>query len=281
MTVQGGDVLERALRFGDEGDWDGMAIVLRESLDDDPDNPYLLCWLGVAERELGIEGMAYEHFKQALDAEPDDPHILATAGNALAAFDDPAAEPALRAAALMAPDLPLARWMYGAYLAREGMTKDARRELTAARELDLEDSIIALERGVACALAGDLEGAILEFEASVALDPGDGWAHVLLGLAMVDTDDVERGAGTLEWAAQSRADDVEAQLLAALAMAAAGEPDRALTLVEGARFRAGTTDLQLLVTVQEHVDEGPEAARDLLRSSMGPAALRERLMTRP
>ena len=274
-------MLEQALRLGDEGDWDGMAILLRESLDDDPANPYLLCWLGVAERELGLEGIAYEHFKQALASEPDDPNLLATAGNALAAFDDPAAEPALRAAALTAPDLPVARWMYGAYLAREGMTKDALRELTAARELDPDDATIALELGVARALSGDLEGAMMEFESSVDLDPGDGWAQVLLGLTMIDTGDLERGAGMLEWAAQRCPEDVEAQLLTALAMAASGDADRALTLIEGARFRAGSTDLQLLVTVQEHVDEGPDAARDLLQSSMAPAALRERLMARP
>ena len=71
--------------------------------------------------ELGLDGMAYERFKRALALDPADPYVLATAGNGIAAFDDPDAERALRAAAVTAPQLPLARMMYGAYLSREGL----------------------------------------------------------------------------------------------------------------------------------------------------------------
>ena len=112
------EILQRALHLGEEEDWEGMAGALRSALESFPGDPYILCWLGVAEEELGLEGVAYERFKQALSAGPEDPHLLATAGSALARFDDPEAESALRAAAVMAPDLPLARWMYGAYLSR-------------------------------------------------------------------------------------------------------------------------------------------------------------------
>ncbi|MDX1568745.1 MAG: hypothetical protein R3223_13140, partial [Longimicrobiales bacterium] len=116
-------VLQDALRLGEDEAWEEMADHLEAALEEDPENPYFLCWLGVAEREMGLDMMAYDHFKECLAQQPEDPHVLATAGNAVAAFDDPDAEAALRAAAMMAPDLPLARWMYGAYLAREGMTE--------------------------------------------------------------------------------------------------------------------------------------------------------------
>jgi hypothetical protein len=56
----------------------------------------------------------------------------------LAAFDDPDAEPALRAAALSGPNVAIARLQYGAYLAREGMFEAAFENLQAARELDPE-----------------------------------------------------------------------------------------------------------------------------------------------
>jgi tetratricopeptide (TPR) repeat protein len=147
-------LLQRAMAHAEDGEWEEMAGLLRDALEDHAGDPYVLSWLGMAERELGMEGIAYERFKQALAAEPRDPVLLATAGSALAAFDDPAAEAALRTAAMIAPELPQARWRYGAYLAREGMVEEGRRELEAAVELDPDDSVIHLELGVAHALGG-------------------------------------------------------------------------------------------------------------------------------
>ena len=139
---------------GDEGDFQGMAERLREGLADHPGDPSVLCWLGVAERELGLAGIAYERFRACLAARPSDPNLLATAGNAIAAFDDPEAEGALRTAALLAPDLPLARWLYGAYLIREGMFDDGLFELRAARELDPDDATVRYELGVGAGPVG-------------------------------------------------------------------------------------------------------------------------------
>ena len=147
MTVT--ELLERTHSLADEGDWAGAADLLREHLQDVEDVPAVHCWLGVAERELGMEGVAYERFKRALALDPEDPYILATAGNGIASFDDPDAERVLRAAAVTAPELPLARMMYGAYLSREGFAEQAVQELEAARELDSEDTEIAYELGVA------------------------------------------------------------------------------------------------------------------------------------
>jgi tetratricopeptide (TPR) repeat protein len=88
-------VIEEALSLGDQGRWQEMAELLTRALDDAPDDPYVLCWLGMAERELDNEGRAYELFKQGLASDPIDPHLLAMAGAGLAAVDDPDAEPAL------------------------------------------------------------------------------------------------------------------------------------------------------------------------------------------
>jgi hypothetical protein len=76
-------------------------------------------------------GLAYECFKKALQLQPDDPYVLATAGNGVALFDDPDAMEALKSAALLAPDLPLTRMLYGAYLAREGFHDWAVEQLEA------------------------------------------------------------------------------------------------------------------------------------------------------
>jgi hypothetical protein len=52
-------LLDRALALADEGDWEGMAALLREHLAEHEGEPAVHCWLGVAERELGMEGVAY------------------------------------------------------------------------------------------------------------------------------------------------------------------------------------------------------------------------------
>jgi hypothetical protein len=45
--------LAQALQLGEEGNWAEMAQLLGVALRDSPDDPMVLCWLGVAERELG------------------------------------------------------------------------------------------------------------------------------------------------------------------------------------------------------------------------------------
>src|SRR5690606_32248275 len=105
--------------------WPEMSELLGEALEEAPDDPYLLGWKAVAEQELGNEGSAYDYFRRCLAQNPLDPRLLALAGSALAAFDDPDAESAVRAAALTGPDVPMARLQYGAYLAREGHFDEA------------------------------------------------------------------------------------------------------------------------------------------------------------
>jgi Flp pilus assembly protein TadD len=277
-----GEVLEEALLRADDGDWPGVAELLRDAITSDPDpTAELLCWLGVAERELGLTGIAYERFKQALALDPQEPFVLATAGNAIAQFDDPEAEPALRAAALLGPDVPLARWMYGAYLTREGMLDEARRELDAALELDPDDPLIRYESAVWYLVSDAPSEGISDLFRSLDLDPEDGWARVVLGLALLSADRVEEAVVELDAGARLREDDVEAQLLAALALTVEGDADRAWEMLERARLRAEGTDTLTVNEVEDRMNDTPEAARRLLDSTLAPSALRERLATRP
>jgi Flp pilus assembly protein TadD len=275
-------LLERALGHAESGEWDDVAQLLRDGLEEHGDDPHVLSWLGLAERELGLEGVAYERFKAALALEPRDPLLLATAGTALARFDDPEAETVLRTAALTAPDLSRTRWMYGAYLSREGFLREARAELEAALELDPEDPVILLELGVALALDGELAAAEAAFVRSAELDAGDGWALVLLGLARIEAGDADEALQPLEEGARLRPDDLEAQLLASLALASGGWDARALEMLERARLHAGPeADQALVLEVEERIEEGGEGAIGFLRGSLGPTSFRERLMQRP
>lgn len=281
MIVELEDLLQQALDRGQDGDWEGMAEELREALEELPADPTLLCWLGVAERELGLPASAYDRFKEALAGEPEDPWVLATVGTGLAQSDDPDAEAALRSAALMAPELPLARWMYGAYLSREGLYDDALKELEAASGLAPDDPVVAYELGVALALKGEMEKALEALMRSVDLDVGEGWGQVVLGLVEAELGSFEEAARDLSEGARMRPEDVEAQLLASLAAKTAGWEDLAYEMLERGRQGAREGDLALLDAVERRVYEGEADSGALLHQEVLPGALRERLMTRP
>lgn len=274
-------ILQRALGLAESGEWDEAAEFLRDSLEAHPDDPHVLCSLGMAERELGMEGIAYERFRRALEQEPEDPVLLATAGNALASFDDPEAEAALRTAAMIAPELPQTRWMYGAYLVREGLVEKGMEELEAAARLDPDDPVIHLERGVGRVLSEEMEAATHAFGRSAELAPGDGWALVLLGLSWLELDELEEASRALEEGARLRPVDLEAQLLAALVLGGQGREAEALEMLERARLQAEGVDRTFVLEVEERLEDGPARALDLLRNSLGPSSLRERIMQRP
>lgn len=274
-------ILASAVRTSDDGDWEAMIGLLTDGLEAHPDDPYLLCWLGLAEIEIGEDGAAYDRFKRVLASGPQDPVLLATAGNAVAAYDDPDAEGALRSAVLLAPDLPQARWMYGAYLSREGMTKEAMEQLDAAVELDPDDPLIQSERGVAQALGGDLAGASFSFARAAEIDPEDGWALILLGLSRIESGEIEESLSAVEEGARLRPEDFDAQLIAALALYGCGWEDRGWEMLERARLHADRQDAESVEEVESRLHEGPEEALQWLTEVLAPSSFRERLLQRP
>ena len=273
------DALEQALALGEDERWDEMAETLEAALREDPDDAYLLGWLGVAERERGNDGAAYEYFKRCIAQDPHDPQLLALAGSGLAAFDDPDAETALRAAALTGPDMSTTRLQYGAYLSRAGLFDEAMSQLRAAIELDAEDPVAHGELATAFALKGDVAAAIEQMEHALELAPADTWNRTLLGLLHAEADDLERAAEHLLGAARERVDDPEVQVAAALAAVAAGWDDAG----HEALARAGLgvedpMDRELIDEADERIGVGADAAREMLREDLGPLMLRERLM---
>lgn len=270
-------LLADALGMGERGDWEGMARHLRSALDENPEDPYILGWLGVAEQELGNDGAAYDYFRACLAEDPIDPHLLALAGAGLAAFDDPDAEAALRAAALTGPDVTVARLQYGAFLARSGLFEEALEHLRAARELSPDDPMVRGELGGALALKGDLEAAADELEGALDLAPDDEWTRVLLGLVHVEAGRLEDAAQELVRATEQGAEDAEANALAALAAAAVGWEDAAYAALARAEQAATGADVRLAQEAEERVTAGPDAARRFLLEALAPSALRERL----
>lgn len=269
-----------AQQLGVEGRWEEARAMLLEALEERGEDPLLLCWAGIASQHLGEDGQAYELFRAALARNPEDPFILAAAGTGVAAFDDPDAEPALRAAAITHPQFPFARAAYGAYLAREGLFAEAIQELEAAYRLAPEDADVALDLGVARLSAGDLPGGIQSLEEVLGLRGDDSWARAVLGLAQAAAGSGEEAAEVLHQASMERPEDVEVQLAAALSAAAQGWDDEAQRALAAAEAVAEALDVDLIEEVQDAVDEGADAAEELLRDSVAPSVLRERLSQR-
>jgi tetratricopeptide (TPR) repeat protein len=274
-------LLERVLSLGDEGDWASAAELLVEHLDEFGEEPAVHCWLGAAERELGLEGVAYERFKRALALEPTDPYVLATAGNGVASFDDPDAEQALRTAAIMAPEVALTRLLYGAYLSREGLFEEAREELEAALSLDESDPQIRYELGVLYGLQERWDAAADALADAVRLDPDEAWTRVIFGLVLIEAQRSDEAAGELVEGARLDPEDVDAQLAAALAAAAIGRDGLAYEMLERARLQSAEDDQARMAAVEDRLEAGHEAAESLLVDDFGPSTLRARLSERP
>lgn len=270
-------LLQQALALGDDGRWEEMASLLTDALEADPDDPYLLCWAAVAERELGNESRAYVLFKECIAQQPSDPNLLALAGSGLAASDDPEAESALRTAALTAPESATVRVQYGAYLARSGLFEEALEHLTAGVGLAPDDPVAHGELGVARALKGDHEGAIEAFETALELAPDDSWTRILMGLCHCELGEIEDAGQTLLHAARERPEDAEAQVLAALAAAAAGWEAPAEEALARAGYAAEGSDRNLIVEAEEAMVLGAGPSRDLLLEDVAPSALHDRL----
>jgi tetratricopeptide (TPR) repeat protein len=271
------EVLQEAFALGDEERWQEMAELLARAVKDEPEEPFLLGWLGVAERELGNDGAAYEYFKRCIAAEPLDPQLLALAGAGLAAFDDPEAEATLRAAALTGPDLAITRLQYGAYLAREGMFVEALEHLRAAADLEPDDPVVWGELGIAHALKGDYESAAESMEHTISLAEDDSWTRMLLGLIYAELGRVEEAAEALTRAAGERPHDGEAQLVAALAACAAGWDDASQDALARSEFAEEGADSEAVTEVEERVALGAVASAAFLKDTLGPSILHDRL----
>jgi tetratricopeptide (TPR) repeat protein len=273
-------LVAEAQELGADGRWEEARTMLLEAIEERGEDPLLLCWSGIASQRLGEDGAAYELFRRTLAQNPDDPFVLAAAGSGVAGFDDPDAEPALRAAAVTAPDFAFARASYGAYLAREGLFAQAIEELEAAFRLAPDDADVGLDLAVARLQAGERDRGIASLEEVLGLRGDDSWTRALLGLAQAEAGQGEEAAEVLHQASMERPEDVEIQLVAALAAAAQGwleEAERALASAEAA---AESLDSDLIEEVQHAIDNGDEAAEALLRDELAPSVMRERLAQR-
>ena len=268
-------LLREAAELGDEGAWDDAYRLLSGALDTAPDDAALLCSLGVAARHLGADGAAYEYFRRCVAQEPDDPVILVAAGSGLAMLDDPDAERVLRLAAVSAPRSAPARIAYGAYLAREGMTAAGLAELQAAVALGDEHGVEAhRELGLALLIAGETEDGLRMLQ-----DAGeDGWTDPIRALAMLDAGHMHDAAELLYALAEAEPEDVELQILAALACAAEGWEEAAWNALARGELVATEEDRLLLAEAEERIETSPEAAQELLLEDLAPSVLRRRLL---
>lgn len=271
-------VLREAAAFADESDWPRAYRLLRDEEATYPESATLLCMLGVAARELGSDGEASDHLRRALALQPTDPLLLVSIGVGLAAVDDPAAEGALRLAALTAPELAVARHQYGAYLAREGMLAHALTELQAAAEMDAANAEIHADLAGALFLDHQAPEALAAWEIALAAAEDDAPLRGLYGLALLESGNMEEAAEQLHRASEEFAADGELQLVTALAAAAVGWDGAAWDALARAELVADALDPGLIAEVEEAVGAGPDDAAALLTEHLAPSLLRQRLL---
>jgi Flp pilus assembly protein TadD len=273
-------LVARVAEMGEDERWEEAYALLLDAWDDHAEAPQYLCWLGISAQRTGLESEAYDHFRRSLALEPSDPFVLAACGSALSTLDDPAAEAALRTAALIAPDFAFARAAYGAYLAREGLLADAVTELEAARALAEDDPAVRSDLAIAYLLAGRATDGLAELEEALARADHDSWLRALYGMSLADAGRGEEGAEQLHRASLEREDDVEVQVVAALAAAAQGWEDEGWAALARAEAAAEALDRGVVEEAEERLELGPEAAEAFLRQELLPVVLRERLLQR-
>jgi Flp pilus assembly protein TadD len=271
--------LAEASALADQGEWEEAFALLLSQEEAHPEDATLMCMLGVAARETGSDGMAYDFFRRCLALEPSDPLLLTAAGVGLAAGDDPDAERVLRLAALTAPAVLETRRNYGSFLARQGLLDAAVAELEAARALDAEDPEVRFELGVAYYLAGRAEEGLEELGEALSRGEDDSWEQGLYGLALADAERLEEAAEALHTASLGRVEDWELQAAAALAAAAVDWVDAAWDALARADL-SESADRGLLREVEERLELGADAAQAFLREEVAAPMLRLRLLDR-
>jgi Flp pilus assembly protein TadD len=281
-TSNGGEteldsVLGEAARLVEEGEEQAALDMLLAAEPDYPSDATLLCMVGVVASHLGAEGMAVDYFRRCLAEEPTDPELLVRAGAGLAASGDPAAEPALRLAAITAPGFAPARMHYGAWLVRGGLFDQGLEELASARALDPADIEIRRETAIAYYLAGREEEARREAGAVVEMDSEDTEARLFLGLLLLLADEPARAAEELYPMAGALEEDSGVQLVLALTFALEGWMDEAWLALSRAESAPEPSASEEIREVEEALEDGDEAIRDLLLLELAPALLRARV----
>jgi predicted Zn-dependent protease len=280
MDGQLEDSLQQASQLAAEGLWLDAFDLLREEEERNPEDPTLLCMLGVVAGEAEVEALAYDYFRRCLAQQPEDPELLIRAGQGLARLDDPDAEVALRLAAVTAPGHLPARLAYGSYLAGEGLFDLALEELEAAAALEPENADVAGERARVYLLAGRLGEGVDAIENAMGLAPHDSDLRLLHAVALLRSEQAQEAAEELHRSAAEFPEDGELSLLAALACAAQGWEDEAWDALARAEVGEAAPEPVLLEEAEAALEAGPEAAAALLEEQLVPAALRDRLLRR-
>ena len=120
------------------------------------------------------------------------------------------------------------------------------------------------------------------YSRSISPDRGNGWRLILLCLTAPEPGDLEASVVACDEGAKILPNDTDAQVLAALALHAAGWEDRAYETLERARLAAeGVFGSGLVDHAEAELESGSGASPEFLKESLGPSVFRERLMVRP
>lgn len=221
------------------GQWDEAARLYQAALVEHEDDADLWCRLGSAQQRLGRLNDAIASFREAVEREPYLPEPLVNLGLALAIDEQPAeAERCYREALDMDPHVGSAHLNLGCLLAkREEAWDEAEASLHRAAQLMPGSSLPWRELASLLTDRRRYEDAAAAYNQALTIDPEDTVAAYHAGHLYMRWRKPAEAAGYYEMAAAAAPDSQQMQTGLAGALQEAGEPDRALDIVDALLVR--------------------------------------------
>ena len=175
-------------------------LELNRTIELDPKLPDPHYTLGVVLWQSGKFPEAEKELNQVVALKPDYAEAYYTLGTVYKQSDDlPRAAEALRKAIQLQPDFAGAHTTLAAVLRQQGDTEGASAESKLAaqiteRSMTLQNAVFSTNSGIKLMNAGDLDGAISQFEAAIRAESSFAPAHRQLAAALMRKGD-KQGAG--------------------------------------------------------------------------------------
>jgi tetratricopeptide (TPR) repeat protein len=206
-------VFDQAVAAYELGEFQKARDLFLQALEQQPDQPIIMCWAGSAALQVGELEEAEKHLTEALAKQPEYPEAHNNLGNVyLAQGKLPQAAEQYREALKHKSDYVDARYNLANLLAKQGKFEQAFNEYNRAIQLAPDDADIHLNFGHALWQAGQADKATREYEAANALRPGNPGILNALGALHLSSDNNEAAVEAYEVVVEADPNFAEAQL---------------------------------------------------------------------
>jgi len=229
-------------------DYASELAIWQDTVEKSPGNPRAQYDLGHALEAAGRTQEAILHYQKALEEKPDYVDALNNLGHVLAVSGKaPDAAGYLQRALQLKPNLPEAHLNMGYALVQQGKIKEAIAEWEEALRIRPDYAEVHNNLGIALAMDGRMSEAIDHWQEALKLSPDSADTHNNLAYALSTTGKTREAILHYEEVLRLKPDylqalDSYARLLATLAPADGGDPNRAIALASRACSLTGNRE---------------------------------------